>query len=84
MEFVIVTQAVIIIALSGLILRTHDRLFRAAMSRTPGEYRAAERETVKKPQIPAPNAVVGIDEAAQAVLEAVTSGHPMPHGLGGE
>lgn len=83
MEIVIATQAVVIIALSGLILRTHDRLFRAAMSRTPGEYRAAERETVKAPPVPSNNNSVGIDEAAQAVIESM-SAHPMPHGLGGE
>lgn len=84
MEFVIATQAVVIIALSGILVRSYDRLFRAAMSRTPGEYRAAEREAARKPQTPAPNAnLVGIDEAAQAVLESMASDHPMPHGLGG-
>ena len=82
MEFVIATQAVVIIALAGLLISTHARLFRAAMSRTPGEFRKAEAA----PKAPKPlinqNLVV-IDEAAQAVLESMASDHPMPHGLGG-
>lgn len=83
MEFVIATQAVVIVALSGLLVSTHARLFRAAMSRTPGEFRKAEAAPrAPKPQ---PNStLVGIDEAAQAVLESMAAtDHPMPHGLGG-
>lgn len=82
MEFVIATQAVVIIALAGLLISTHARLFRAAMSRTPGEFRKAEAA----PKAPKPlinQNLVGIDEAAQAVLESMSSDHPMPHGLGG-
>lgn len=84
MEFVIATQAVVIVALSGLLVSTHARLFRAAMSRTPGEFRKAEATPKAPKKAPVPSSLVELDEDMQAVLEAVTSGSsPMPHGLGG-
>lgn len=81
LEFVIVTQTVLILGLVGLLLRTHDRLWRVAMSRTPGEFRAAEKQSVK-PSAPLQKSVTEIDEAAQLVLASMSSG-TMPHGLGG-
>lgn len=84
LELVIVTQTVIIVALAGFMMNQYGRLFRAAMSRTPGEYRAAEKETTRKAPT-SPKNLVDLDEATQLVLESVTAGSsPMPHGLGGD
>lgn len=82
LELVIATQAVVIVALSGLLVSTHARLFRAAMSRTPGEFRKVEAQA-RTPKPQQTSTLVGIDEAAQAVLESMAPAHPMPHGLGG-
>jgi len=83
LEFVIASQGVVILGLVAVVIRTHERLWRVAMSRTPGEYRAAEKDVQRKPASPKPQTSVEIDEATQLVLEAVTADYPMPHGLGG-
>lgn len=83
LEFVIATQAVVILGLAVILASTHARLFRAAMSRTPGEYRKAEAD--KKPQPrPAPASKGLVDEATAMVLAAVSSdeGYPMPSWIG--
>ena len=82
LEIVIASQGLVILGLVAVVIRTHERLWRVAMSRTPGEYRTAEKDA-KKPASPKPQAMVELDEATQLVLESVTSSHPMPHGLGG-
>lgn len=79
LEFVVASQAVVIIALVGFVLNQQARLFRAAMSRTPGEYRIADERATRKPA-PVKDSG-GLDEDVKAVLEAVT---PMPYGLGGD
>lgn len=86
LEVIVGIQALAIVALVGLHIRTYDRLFRVAMSRTPSHYRAAEKAD-RKPEPPS-DSLVKLDEATQAVLADVTPGfasnpHPMPHGLGG-
>ena len=83
LEAVIAIQTLLIVALVALQIRTHERLFRAAMSRTPSHFRAAEKAD-KRPEPIAKN-LVEIDEAAQAVIASMAPGskHPMPHGLGG-
>lgn len=73
LEFVIATQAVVIIGLAAILASTHARLFRAAMSRTPGEYRKAEAEKISRPK-PVPSSSKGlVDEATATVLAAVSS-----------
>lgn len=80
---VILTLAATNVALVVVLVRQQNTLFRAAMSRTPGEYRKLESAARR----PAPQPKV-IDEATALVLESVTSSddprEPMPHGLGGD
>jgi len=83
LEFVIAVQAFVIIALVGAFLAQQARLFRVAMSRTPGEFRAAEK-AARKPAPSKPQAMVELDEATALVLQSVQEGPgTMPHGLGG-
>lgn len=83
LEFVIAVQSLMILGLVGYIVSQNGRLMRAAMSRTPGEYRAAEKAT-RKPTPPPSKTLVEIDEAAQLVLSSMAEMPTMPHGLGGE
>lgn len=80
---IILVLAALNVVLVVVLVRQQNTLFRAAMSRTPGEYRKLEREA----QRPVPQHK-GIDEATALVLESVTSSsdgyHVMPHGLGGD
>lgn len=80
---VVGSQTLIIVALSAILIRTHERLWRVAMSRTPGEYRAAEKDAKRKITPPKSESVGDLDEATALVLASVTQGNPMPHGLGG-
>ena len=82
LEAVIAIQTLLIVALVALQIRNHERLFRAAMSRTPSHFRAAEKADKKPQPEPVSKNLVEIDEAAQAVIASMAS-HPMPHGLGG-
>jgi hypothetical protein len=82
-EIIIGIQAALIIGLVVALVSTHARLFRVAMSRTPGEYRAAEK-SVRNPVPPPSKTLVEIDEAAQLVLSSMAELPTMPHGLGGE
>lgn len=83
LELVIGIQSLLILGLVVAVVSQNARLMRAAMSRTPGEFRAAER-AVKTP--PSPKKSVDLDEDVQMVLRSVTAGstNPMPHGLGGD
>lgn len=90
LEIVVLAQMVTIVALAGLLVSTHARLFRAAMARTPSHYRAAEKAAVRP--APPPTSLDAIDEAAAMVLSSMGESVPstalpratMPHGLGGE
>jgi hypothetical protein len=79
LELVIGLQSALILGLVIVLVSQNARLMRAAMSRTPGEFRAAEKAATK-PVSPQNKNLVDLDEATQLVLEAVS---PMPHGLGG-
>jgi len=84
-EFLIGAEFIVILALVGYIVSQNARLMRAAMSRTPGEYRAAEKAAAKKMPVPtSPKNLVEFDEDVQKVLQAVSPSNPMPHGLGGD
>lgn len=81
---VILVLAATNVALVTVLVRQQNTLFRAAMSRTPGEYRKLEQAA----QRPAPQPKSGIDEATALVLESVMPSDEdyrtaMPHGLGG-
>lgn len=84
LEVVIATQAVVIVAMAGFMMNQYARLMRAAMSRTPGEYRTAEKDATRKPAPTPSKNMVDLDEATQLVLASVSAGSPMPHGLGGD
>lgn len=81
---VVLIEAATIVALVTVLVRQQNSLFRAAMSRTPGEFRKLEQAA----QRPAPQPKPMIDEATALVLESVTSSDDsvarMPHGLGGD
>lgn len=85
LSLVIFIQAAMIVGLVVTMVRQQNSLFRAAMSRTPGEYRKLEQAAAQKPTTPNPKST--FDEATALVLESVTSSGearvPMPHGLGG-
>lgn len=82
-EIVILIQSATIVALVVTVLRQQNKLFNAAMSRTPGEYRKLEA----KPRVEAPKPPDQVDEAAAMVIASMAGDLPvptMPHGLGGE
>lgn len=81
MEFVVAALVVVVVAQSALLGVIFKGLLRAAMSRTPGEFRKMEAETKRPKAEPAPK-VSQVDEAAAMVLSSIQA--TMPHGLGGE
>lgn len=88
MEFVVGALVVVVVAQSALLGVIFRGLLRAAMSRTPGEFRKMELEAKKPKADPAPK-VSQVDEAAAMVLSSFNEAVPyspqptMPHGLGG-
>lgn len=68
-----------------LLVRQNSVLFRAAMSRTPAEFRKFERD-VRRPE---KTALQQINEDAATILASMSDSddtplRPMPHGFGGE
>lgn len=79
MEFVVGALVVLVAAQSALLGYIFKGLMRAAMSRSPGEYRKMELEAKKPKATPASQG--STDEAAALVLSSFQA--TMPHGLGG-
>lgn len=80
MEFVVGALVVLVAAQSALLGYIFKGLMRAAMSRTPGEYRKMELEA-KKPKATPASQGSQVDEAAALVMSSIQA--TMPHGLGG-
>lgn len=81
MEFVVASLVVVVVAQSALLGLIFKGLLRAAMSRTPGEFRKMELEAKRPKADPTPKGSQ-VDEAAAMVLSSIQA--TMPHGLGGE